>query len=234
MPGRKPPFSALISAEHASSSVPPRWAHLFEQDPDILGSHRGWDPGSAEVARLLAGRLQAPLLEGRVTRLLVDLNRSAGHPRHFSEFSRQLPAEDRQALVDHYWAPHWQRFRELIDQLPGQVVHIACHSFTPELGGKVRNTDLGLLYDPSRLGEKAWCRSLADCLRTRLPEYKVRLNYPYRGTSNGMGQQHRSLFANDKLITMELEVNSRWVDTPAWAGLCTSLVDSVATALTSG
>ncbi len=228
MPGREPPVYPLISAEHASRHVPAPWTHLFEQHQEVLRGHRGWDPGSGELARQLAAALQAPLLEGRVTRLLVDLNRSASHPGRFSEFSRQLPVAEQDELAQRYWAPHWQQFAEMIAQLPGPVVHVACHSFTPELDGKVRDADLGLLYDPARTLEKAWCVSLAERLRARLPEFKVRMNYPYRGTSNGMGQQHRLLFSEQKLITMEVEVNSRWVDTPAWPGLCAGLVESIA------
>jgi predicted N-formylglutamate amidohydrolase len=196
MSAGKSPVSALISAEHASNAVPAAYQSLFAGAEAVLDSHRAWDPGSGELARDMSRALGVPLLEGQVTRLLVDLNRSRGHPRHLSEFSRLLEAPERERLIDHYWTPHWQAFRQAIERADHPLIHIACHSFTPELDGVVRRTDIGLLYDPSRPREKAWCRAFAGQIRQQLPGLRVRMNNPYLGTSNGMGQQHRKHFAD--------------------------------------
>lgn len=209
MPRRKPPISPLISAEHASNHVPERWQPLFDGASKVLDSHRAWDPGSRETAEALASALGAPLLTGKVTRLLIDLNRSQSHPRRFSEFSRGLPQAQKQALIDGYWKPHWDAYRSHLESLPGRIVHIACHSFTPVLDGKTRRTDIGLLYDPSRNREAQYCQRLASALRVALPDLTVHMNQPYRGVSNGMGQQHRRLFDDSRLITFELEINQR-------------------------
>lgn len=209
MPGRKPPVSFLISAEHASNQVPEPWQPLFAGHRSVLDSHRGWDRGSGELARALGGALDAPLLEGKITRLLIDLNRSADHPRRFSEFSRGLPEAQKEELIHHYWQPHWNCYRRYLESLPGQIIHIACHSFSPAMDGKTRNTDIGLLYDPSRPLETQYCQTLGKTLRTVLPDLTVHMNQPYRGFSNGMGQQHRRHFGDDRLITFELEVNQR-------------------------
>ncbi len=215
MPERQSPVS-LITAEHASNSVPERWRALFAGQEEILDTHLARDPGSKDLAAKLAERLEAPLLTGKITRLLVDLNRSASHPRRLSTFSKSLPAEEREFLVQEYWQSHWNAYAQTIERLPGQVVHIACHSFSPILDGKVRTTDIGLLYDPSREQEKAWCLRLQSALRQHLPELKIHMNQPYRGVSNGLGQQHRRLFGDDKLITFELEVNSALLDRSEW------------------
>lgn len=207
-----PKQSFLISAEHAGNLVPARWQALFAGDQSVLHSHRGWDPGSGELARALAAALDAPLLEGRFTRLLVDLNRSAGHPRHLSEFTRDLPPAEKRELIERYWQPHWNRYGEYLESLPGQIVHIACHSFSPEMNGKTRSTDIGLLYDPSRSLEARYCRALGTALRSALPEFTTHMNQPYLGISNGMGQQHRRRHADRRLITLELEMNQRLVD----------------------
>lgn len=231
MPGRESPVSALISCEHATNAVPSRWSSLFAGQRDLLESHRGWDPGSLDLARDLADALDAPLLVGRVTRLLVDLNRSAGHPRRLSNLTRTLPQADRQLLIDDWWAPYWQSFRETIEAQPGQVIHIACHSFTPVLDGQVRTTDIGLLYDPARPGERDFCRQLGAALRHRLPKLTVHMNRPYRGVSDGLGQYHRKIYDDRRLITFELEVNQRLVDGPDWdrvrAGIVGCVVDSM-------
>lgn len=212
-------ISWLITAEHASNEVPARWRALFDDDPAILAGHRGWDPGSAELARALADGLDAPLLEGRVTRLLIDLNRSANHPRRFSEFSRSLPGADRKILVEDFWQPHWKRYREALESLPGRIIHIACHSFTPVLAGRARSTDIGLLYDPSRPAEAGFCREFGRHLRRAFPDLRVHMNRPYRGVSNGLGQQHRAFYHDTRLITFELELNQRLVGSKRWREL---------------
>ena len=227
MPGRKPPVSALITAEHASNLVPAACQPLFAGSESVLQTHRAWDPGTKQLAVELSQCLNLPLLEGKVTRLLVDLNRSASHPRCFSEFSRALPANERQALMASYWQPHWDAYADAVDQLPGQVVHVACHSFTPVLDGKVRTADIGLLYDPARVPERDWCRRLQAAIVEQLPGLRVRMNYPYRGTSNGLGQQHRKVFGEDRLITMELEVNTALVEDSRWDWVRAGLVEAV-------
>lgn len=226
MSDREPPVCVLITAEHASCSVPAEWAGLFSGQEAVLHSHRGWDPGTLELATALAATLQAPLLVGEVTRLLVDLNRSRGHPRHFSEFTRGLPAERRLQLIERYWRPHWSAYRERIEQAPAGLVHIACHSFTPELNGRRRTAEIGLLYDPARGRERAFVGALARCLKTLRPDLRVRLNYPYRGTANGMGQQHRRWFPEARLLSVELEINSALLLRPDWPELRDSVLEA--------
>ncbi len=224
---RQPSLSALITCEHATRSVPQRWQYLFEGCPALLDSHRGYDRGSLELAQALARQLNAPLLVGEVTRLLVDLNRSASHPQHFSEFTRGLSAKERKGLDAAHWKPHWDRYREFLHELPGRIVHLACHSFAPVLDGRTRNADIGLLYDPARPQERTWCRTLAGHIHSRLPELRTRMNYPYRGTSNGMGQQHRKVFDDTRLITVELEINQALCDREDWLNLVDELARAV-------
>jgi len=226
--------SLLITAEHASRDLPDRWAGLFSNGlaahPGLLDSHLGWDPGSAELAQALARRLNAPLLAGQVTRLLVDLNRSERHPACFSAYTRGLPIEARAQLLDQYHRRHWSAFRHSIEQA-GSVVHLACHSFTPVLDGRVRSTDLGLLYDPGRPGERDLAAKIISRLRRQLAGLRVHANQPYRGVSNGLGQQHRRHYSEQRLLSFELEVNTRLLANPDWSGIQVGLVDSLAAEL---
>ncbi|WP_263405551.1 N-formylglutamate amidohydrolase [Wenzhouxiangella sp. AB-CW3] len=192
-----------------------------------LDSHRGYDRGSLQVAEVLAQRLKAPLLVGRVTRLLVDLNRSADHRQHFSEFTRRLPAAERHRLDLEYWHPHWGRYRMYLNTLPGRILHLACHSFVPVLEGRERHADIGLLYDPARKHEREWCGGLAARIRSHLPDLRVRRNYPYRGSSNGMGQQHRQFLPESRLISVELEINQALCDRGDWSSLLQELAEFV-------
>jgi len=160
---------------------------------------------------------------GGVTRLLVDLNRPADHPGCFSEFTRHLPIEDRALLLESHHRPYWSRFVERVSE-PGRCLHLACHSFTPVLDGRVRRTDIGLLFDPSHDPESRWCRRLIAGLRSALPGLCIHANRPYRGVSSGLGQYHRSRFSPDKLLTAELEVNTALQTRPDWLVLQRRLV----------
>jgi predicted N-formylglutamate amidohydrolase len=206
--------------------VPSRWRPCFGSDPSVLDTHRAWDQRSGGLARVLGEQLdQSPMLGG-ITRLLVDLNRPADHPRCFSEYSRLLPLEERILLLESYHRPYWARFSERVSE-PGRCLHLACHSFTPVLDGRVRRTDIGLLFDPSHGPESLWCRRLIAELRVALPGLRIHANQPYRGVSSGLGQYHRRRFSPDKLLTAELEVNKALLSRPDWPRLEQRLVDAL-------
>lgn len=231
MPGSQPAVSVLITCEHASCAIPARWQLLFAGHEDVLASHRGWDPGAIELARRLAGHLDAALLVGRASRLLVDLNRSAGHPQRFSEFTRGLAPEEKREIERDWWQPHWLRYRRFIEHASQPVVHIACHSFTPVLAGRPRRVDIGLLHDPSRAPETQFCRRLRGQIELRQPDLRVRMNAPYQGRANGLGQQHRRVFSLRRLISVELEVNQALVARGDWPEIITCLVSAAAAAV---
>ncbi|MEE4331044.1 MAG: N-formylglutamate amidohydrolase [Wenzhouxiangella sp.] len=232
MPGPEPAVSLLITAEHARHAIPARWTQRFSAPPDVLRSHRGWDPGSLPLARALSRALKAELMTGRWSRLLVDLNRSEHHPRRFSEFARELSGHERDELTDTVWRPHWRTYAEFIQRAPGRVVHLACHSFTPELDGKIRPTDIGLLHDPARRAEDAFCRRLQSAIRARASGLDVHRNRPYRGTSDGIGSWHRKCFGEDKLISLEIELNQRFAAGPGAFRIREMMVQAVRESLT--
>ena len=94
------PLQLLLSSEHGTNHVPAALGGLFASRATrfALKSNRGWDPGSLWLAQRLSRRFSAPLVVARVSRLVVDPNRSSGHPHLFSEFTAPLPAGTRSAL----------------------------------------------------------------------------------------------------------------------------------------
>ena len=126
----------------------------------LLETHRGYDFGALLMARGLAKALRARLVTSTVSRLVIDLNRSIGHPQLLSAATRVAPAAVRATIVERHYRP----FREEVERFVGhsqsrgrRVIHISSHSFTPELHGKVRRADVGLLYDPARRPESELC-----------------------------------------------------------------------------
>ncbi len=204
----------LITCEHGGNRIPSRYRHLFTGFEALLQTHRGYDAGALALAREMARALAAPLFASTTSRLLIDLNRSIGHPRLYSEATRNAPVVVRSEILKNHYLPHRNKVEADIAKAVAQgrrVIHIASHSFTPEIDGTVRNADIGLLYDPARSGEVALCRCWQAQIRALAPELKVRRNYPYAGKSDGFTAYLRRRFPAEVYIGIELEINQKHV-----------------------
>lgn len=214
MSGPPSGWSVLVTAEHGGHDVPAAYRQLFSGHEALLLSHRGWDPGTHRLAGMLATGLRAHMLRGTLTRLLVDLNRSAYNPRVFSEITRALPRAERKRLLERFHRPHWDRARAAVSQgiaENGQVLHLGVHSFTAVLHGEVRKPDLALLYDPKSLVEREVATRWADGLAAFLPDRAIRRNNPYRGAADGLTTAFRRSFPAASYVGIEIEVNQRHV-----------------------
>ncbi|HVS62376.1 MAG TPA: N-formylglutamate amidohydrolase [Thermoanaerobaculia bacterium] len=230
------PIAVLVTCEHAGRRVPERHQSLFEDRPHLLDTHRAWDPGALAIARALSVRLEAPLFTVRVTRLLVDTNRSPGNPRMWSELSRRLPRHERDRLLRQVHQPHWRRVQRWIAErveAGRRVVHIGSHTFTPILDEVERRCDVGVLFDPSRGFEREIAGRLVDELRARLPDLGIRRNAPYRGIDDGLTRGMRRRFAAVDYAGIELEVSQRFVRGPrrAWRRVRDDVVEALGAAL---
>lgn len=226
----------VVSCEHGGNRVPSRYRELFATAQAALDSHRGYDPGALTLARQLARTLAAPLIAATTTRLLVDLNRSPGHPKLHSEWIPASPPALRAGIRARYYVPYRRRLEELVAGAIGdgqRVVHVSSHSFTPVLDSVVRNADVGILYDPARPGEVALSARWVAALHARAPHLKVRRNYPYTGKSDGFCAWLRRRHDADRYVGIELEVNQRHVapGRAEWRALRGIIVASLAEAL---
>ena len=226
----------IVTCEHGGREVPGELAELFAGQEDLLAGHRGWDPGALELAERLAARLGAPLHAARTTRLVADLNRSAHSPELLSERTRTLSAGRREAVLAAHWRPYRRAVEEAAAALAaaaaGPVLHLSIHSFTPVLDGVVRDLDLGLLFDPSRDAEVAFCHRLGRALGAALPTLVVADNRPYLGTADGLTTHLRGRLPPERYLGIELEVNQRHPlgDPAAWAGVMDGICAAVAAA----
>ena len=226
----------IITCEHGGNRVPVAYQHLFEDARDLLATHRGYDPGALAMARALAASLAAPLLASTVSRLVIDLNRSIGHPQLYSPMTRAAPQALRRDIVERHYRPYRERVEALVDESvrrKRRVIHVSSHSFTPELDGRLRNADIGLLYDPGRAGELRLCRDWQAALAICTPALRVRRNYPYAGKSDGLTCHLRRRFSADAYIGIELEINQRVALQPArrWSNLRDNLINALRAAL---
>ncbi len=180
----------------------------------LLATHRGYDFGALVMARELAKAFGARLVTSTVSRLVIDLNRSIGHPQLFSAATRAAPASARARIVEQHYRPYREQVEHFVRQSQSRgrrVIHISSHSFTPELHGKVRRAEVGLLYDPARHPESELCARWKQSLAGLDPALRVRRNYPYAGKGDGLTSYLRKRFPRCAYVGIELEVNQRLV-----------------------
>ena len=227
------PETFIITCEHGDNQVPPACVPLFKGHEALLETHRGWDLGALQLAGQMATALGAPLFASTTTRLLIDLNRSIGHRQLYSEATRGLPLAARRDLVAQYYRPHRDTVEGEVARLIAagrRVVHIASHSFTPELHGVVRRADVGWLYDPHRAGEGPFALQWLTAFGRLRPDLRLRRNYPYKGKCDGLTALLRKRHPAHQYVGMELEVNQRFVieGGPAWTALQADLTRALA------
>ncbi|MGQ3889737.1 N-formylglutamate amidohydrolase [Legionella sp. CNM-1927-20] len=225
------PIKVILSCEHAVNTIPPAYEHYFKDYQQLLDTHRGLDIGALAIAKHLSKTFNYPLVCATVSRLLIDCNRSLKHKACFSEVSQQFSAQKKEYLIQNYYLP----FRQLTEQLIQeaickgyQVWHLSIHSFTSSLNGTSRTTDIGLLYDPKRSTEQKLARLWQKVLKQHNQHLRVRLNYPYRGTSDGFTTSLRKKYTANDYLGVELECKQSLTEKPdSLAALNTNLAESL-------
>jgi predicted N-formylglutamate amidohydrolase len=207
----------LLTCEHASNRLPlPGRADRLLRG--ILDSHWGWDPGAMALTREVARRLGAAAVAGRWSRLLVDLNRPVSDPTLVRSevdgvelpWNRRLAPRDLERRILTYHTPYHAEvdrliLRHLVRGLRPTLV--AVHTFTPELEGKKRRFDAGVLFtDHARLAYR-----IGKVLRAH--GLRVRYNEPYSGLAGMMYSVDRH-GKHHGLTNIEVEFNQALFGTP--------------------
>ena len=202
----------ILTCEHAGNEIPEPYGDLFSGAGEVLETHRGFDPGARDLFQHLSG-LAVFSQEYMISRLLVEPNRSLGHQQLFSEFTAPLEESQKGEILEQFYLPYREYIESLINNFVregDEILHISVHSFTPILDGKVRNADIGLLFDPSRKAEKDFCERLKENILQEDKNLNVRFNYPYLGIDDGFTTYLRQIFPQHYL-GIELEVNQKFV-----------------------
>ncbi len=210
-----PPISIIITCEHASNFIPKPYRHLFIKELEILDTHQGYDIGALSVAKRLKKDLNAVLFHSQVSRLLIDSNRSIHHHNCFSRFTKKLIKKDKDLLAQKYYHYHLSLiFQEVEKKIQSKqpVLHLAIHSFTPQLHGETRNNDIGFLYDPKRENEKKICTAWKKSCSLTQPNIKIRMNYPYKGNTDCLAANLRKKWMGSQYMGIEVELNQKLMD----------------------
>lgn len=147
----------VVLCDHATNAFPSGYGTLGLPAAQIE-RHIAYDPGAAEVARLVAAALGAPALLTRYSRLLIDLNRGEDDPTLIMRISDGAiipgnasitPAETRKR-IEQYYRP----YHDAADRLIGAMIAggkppvvFSVHSFTENWRGWMRPWHAGVLWD---------------------------------------------------------------------------------------
>lgn len=222
----------FLSCEHGGNIIPDRYKHLFDASMDVLETHRGYDKGALPLFALIKSELHPAFsILNETCRLVVDLNRSLHRRTLFSEWTKPLPVDEKERILNDFYFPYRQSFIDALKQsLEGghRVLHLSVHSFTPVLNGVERTTDIGILYHPGRPWEKAFAAQWKVAINHHLPHLRVRFNYPYLGKPDGHVAYHRKMYADAQYAGIELELNHKHAfDEEVYRGIVDALAEVV-------
>ncbi len=177
----------VITCDHASNFMPAEFGGLGLEAADLL-RHIAWDPGALAVSRTMSRLLDAPLVFGGVSRLLIDCNRPLNAPDLIAEKSEataipgnlNLTESQRLDRIARFYDP----FHHALDQMvTNKLMHsaspgmIAVHSFNPVYKGVSRPWEIGIIHDD----EDEWALGIVDGLRAE-GGLTVGINEPYSPT----------------------------------------------------
>jgi predicted N-formylglutamate amidohydrolase len=224
----------VLVCEHAGNLLPRRLGDLGLSAADRQ-RHIAWDIGAGALSRLLAERLDAPLITQAYSRLVCDCNRATGVESYIpvvSEATRipgneGLGAAERQARTDAIYWPLHRRITALLDQRAAAgrpTAFINIHSFTPVYLGVARPMQVGLLFQRDRrLADLVGSALRADgrWLVTDNEPYALDPARDYTTVVHGEGRG---------LPSLELEIRQDLIGDPAgqaaWAAILAPALDA--------
>ena len=212
------PAPLLITCEHASKRVPAPLRTTAE-DREWLSTHWGWDIGIRTVSREIIRQNQSIGVFARFSRLICDANRAPEHTHlvrcavegRVLSFNSRLTIEEVDRRLQKYHAAYHAAVDLAVAERmkhEGEVIVLAMHSFTPQLGDEKRWMDVGVLYDPFE--------AIAHRLHEELKNegLKSALNEPYSAKDGLMYAASRHGAAHGA-VYLELEINQKLISTPA-------------------
>ena len=174
----------VITCDHASNFVPSEFGGLGLEAADLI-RHIAWDPGALGVARAMSRVLNAPLVRGGVSRLIIDCNRPIDAPDLIAAKSEatdvpgnaHLSQEKIQARISRFYDPfHAEMSEAVVKKSAGGVMAgvIAVHSFSPVYNGVSRPWEIAIIHDD----DDVWALGIVDRLQS-LGGLHVGVNEPY-------------------------------------------------------
>ena len=147
----------VILCDHAGQLVPGRLGDLGVPAAEMQ-RHIAWDIGAAAVSTLLGQALGAVVISQRYSRLVVDCNRTPGHPTSIPAVSDGTAVPGNTGLdpaaialrICEIFDPYHAAIAAELDRRAAAgrpCAVIAMHSFTPMFAGFARPWQAGIMHD---------------------------------------------------------------------------------------
>lgn len=212
----------VLVCEHAARHIPADLNDLGLQDP-ARSAHIAWDIGALDVAREMSALLDAPLVAGRISRLVYDCNRPPTAPDCIPARSEvfDIPgnaALDDQARLLRHDSVHLP-FRATLERVietqmercDSTPILVTVHSFTSVYNGVPRAVEIGFLcHGDATLAEAALA------VEQQIGRHHADLNEPY-GPQDGVTYTLATQGEARGLPSVMLEVRNDLIDTPGSA-----------------
>ena len=149
----------LIVCDHASNHVPSDIDLGIASE--LLGNHIALDIGVAQVAALVAERLQCKAILAGFSRLVIDANREEDRDGLLPESSdgHAIPGNigaDKEARLNRFYRPYQEEVARQLGRIERPFI-LSLHSFTPGLASDPRQQrpwEIGVLYNDDDRGAR--------------------------------------------------------------------------------
>ncbi len=200
----------LLLGDHAGNCVPAGLDGLG-LSPDDLQRHIALDIGVSALGKALSAMLDAPFVEQRYSRLVVDCNRAMHAVDSIAHESDGTPiplnasasSDDRMLRYVEVFAPYHREIEALLRERKARnadTILVSLHSFTPEMAGVRRPWDIGVLHDR---GSTAFATTMLQDLQSA-EQWIIGNNQPYRMDGTDFTVPHHAY--PRRLLYVELEV----------------------------
>jgi len=176
--GAKRPSPIVFVCDHAGRKIPSALKHLAPAKMHMK-RHIACDNGARKTAKLIARKLNAPLVVQRYSRLVVDCNRPVDSPQSMPPvsdgtaiaFNQNISASERQARLQEIFYPYHNAITQELNQRSDAVpALVAIHSFTPYLrNAPYRKWHVDLIARSHR----QFALDMQDALRSEFPHLNI-------------------------------------------------------------
>jgi len=218
----------FISCEHGGNRIPDKYRHLFKDADTILNSYQGYDIGAFELYKTLLHNKEVDFsIHNEISKLLVDCNCDSFRSNLYSSYTKYIYEDDKKHIFNNYYFPYRNTIFKNVNEVISQgerVIHISLNTFSPSEKGKIRDADIGILFNSQHRIEKYIAKYWRDILYEIFPSLSVRFNYPSLGKMEGITAPLRKEY-NDMYMGFELELNNKYAgNSKIYEGVKTSVL----------
>ncbi len=196
----------LIIADHASNYIPKENNKLGLPNA-LLKQHIAFDIGVKDLSLDLSNRFKCKVIQGKYSRLLIDLNRDLDDPTVIPEIADRkiipgnigLSKSEIRSRVENIYNKYHREIEQTIQNKKIKVI-LSLHSFNPIFMNKKRLLEFGVLSNE----DKNLSRIIINQLR--LQKLNVGDNKPYKGNLIGDSMYRHGL--SNKLPNVLIEVRN--------------------------